>query len=702
MSGEAARMTALLAGLALAPAAAGAEPLRSQAATTFGTPGIVEMPSAEMAPDADLWTTVGRIGETTRTTLTFQVAQRLSGSFRYARLRGYELDGSDRYDRSFDLRLALLDEGAWWPAFAIGLQDFIGTGIYSGEYVVATRSAGPEGRLRLSAGLGWGRLATRGVIAGEAGTRVDDFVETGGTANLERLFTGPVAAFAGATWDVTDRLRLAAEYATDAYATEEERGLTEPGRPWNVGASYAVAPGTRLSAGLLRGNELGLQLTLSLNPRQPPFASGLEAAPVPVVPRPPRAADAPGWSGTWAARPARRAAVQGRLAEILAAEGLVLEAAALRPAAAEIRVRNTRWGAVAQAVGRTARVMSRVLPPSVETFRIVPVQNGVPLAAVTLARRDVERLSHAPAEAMLARLEMDGGAGRPDDLAAVLARPRLAWGIGPYLEPSLFDPDDPLRADLGLSFAAELELAPGLVASGLLRQPVLGNLDEIERESDSTLPRVRSDFRLYVDDRAPRLDRLTLAHYGRPSDRLYSRVTAGALERMFAGVSGELLWAPVDSRLALGAELAWVRQRDPDDLLGVTDYDVATGHLSAYYAAGNGYYGQVDVGRYLAGDTGATFTLERLFDNGWRVGAYATFTDVSFEEFGEGSFDKGLRVTVPVQWLTGQPSRARNTTVLRPLTRDGGARLEVEGRLYERVRDSRRFAIDARGGRFWR
>jgi hypothetical protein len=52
--------------------------------------------------------------------------------------------------------------------------------------------------------------------------------------------------------------------------------------------------------------------------------------------------------------------------------------------------------------------------------------------------------------------------------------------------------------------------------------------------------------------------------------------------------------------------------------------------------------------------------------------------------------------------LTGQPSRVAETTVLQPLSRDGGARLEVDGRLYERVRDSRRVAIEARGGRFWR
>ena len=65
------------------------------------------------------------------------------------------------------------------------------------------------------------------------------------------------------------------------------------------------------------------------------------------------------------------------------------------------------------------------------------------------------------------------------------------------------------------------------------------------------------------------------------------------------------------------------------------DYDVVTGYVSAYYDFGNGYLGQLDVGNYLAGDVGATVSVDRVFVNGWRVGAFATVTDVSADEFGE-------------------------------------------------------------------
>ena len=171
---------------------------------------------------------------------------------------------------------------------------------------------------------------------------------------------------------------------------------------------------------------------------------------------------------------------------------------------------------------------------------------------------------------------------------------------------------------------------------------------------------------------------------------------------MYAGISGELLWKPVDSRLALGTELNYVRQRDYDQMFGLRSYDAFTGHVSAYYAMNNGFHTQLDVGRYLAGDYGATISVDREFGNGWRVGAYATFTNVSAEDFGEGSFDKGLRITIPLGWALGTPTRQTNTVNIQSLTRDGGARLDIRDRLYERVRKYHKRDLIKEWGRVWR
>ena len=91
----------------------------------------------------------------------------------------------------------------------------------------------------------------------------------------------------------------------------------------------------------------------------------------------------------------------------------------------------------------------------------------------------------------------------------------------------------------------------------------------------------------------------------------------------------------------------------------------------------------VSAGRYLAGDTGITFDLSRVFDSGVRVGAWATFTNVPAIEFGEGSFDKGFYFVIPFELFFQQSSTANGVFAFRPLSRDGGQRLVMANRLYE-------------------
>lgn len=696
------RLSAAVLGLApaLLPGVGAPQPV-TDSYTLYGTPGsLLEMPSAESAADAELAGSYAKVGEQTRSTLTFQITPRLSGSFRYAYLPDYELDGRDRYDRSFDLRFRLLDEGAYLPAVAIGLQDFIGTGVYSSEYIVATKTLGP---VTVTGGLGWGRLGSRGDLGTPFGDRPEETEETGGTANFDHFFRGPVAPFGGVSWRATDRLTLKAEYSSDDYAYEVDRGIFEESSPWNFGAEYRIGPDTRLQVAYLHGEEVAAQLTFALDPKTPASGPANEPAPLPVAPRPSRAADPEAYSTDWVADAAGQATFRTRLTDVLDEEGIALEAIALRATAAEVRIVNRRYGATAQAVGRTARVLTRALPDSIETITIVPVTDGVPDAAISFRRTDLERLENAPGAAILDRARITSAApDSPDLVYRPGTYPAFDWSIRPYVNFSLFDPDDPLRADLGLRFAASYEPAPGWIVAGSVAKRVVGNRDDITRETESELPRVRTDFPSYIREGDPAVEALTLAWYDRPGRDLYSRVTVGYLERMYAGLSSEVLWKPAESRLGLGAEVNYVRQRDFDGMFGLRDYDVWTGHASAYYDFENGFHAQVDVGRYLAGDYGATLSLDREFANGWEVGAYATLTDVPFEEFGEGSFDKGIRLTVPLSWFSGQPTRQTYSTTIRPITRDGGARLRVGGRLYERVRDSHAPALDESSGRFWR
>lgn len=689
-----------------------ADPLVGKTRNTFGMPGVLDMPSAEMFSDGELGIGMTALEDgTTRGTLTFQIAPHLVGAFRYSRVPGLMPVKDDKdvptgahaalYDRSFDIRWQMLEEGRYRPAIAVGLNDFVGTGVYSSEYIVATKSIGD--RLRVTGGLGWGRLGSEGSIASFGTRPVYDYSSRGGQFNGKSWFRGDVAPFFGLSWAMNDRLTLKAEYSSDAYVKETELGDWDQKTALNFGADYQLGAFTHMQLFVLHGDKIGFQITRAIDPHEPPFASGIERAPLPVQPRPSVSADVLGWSGAWSADPTAQPAIQGALAQSLEKDGQVLESMSLSATRAELRIRNMTYGAQPQAIGHAARVATRALPPSVETITITSVERGLAISSVTFHRRDLERLENTRALDILPTTTIAAADSHdPAQVRTADLYPRFRWGLTPYAEASIFDPDNPLRADFGAQLSAKFEIAPGFVMSGLVRQKAFGNLDASTRVSDSVVQHVRSDLVDYQRNGDLALQYLTVSHYGQPMPNVFSRVTVGYLERMYGGVSGEMLWKPVDSRLALGLEANWVKQRDFDQHFGFQDYSTATGHVSAYYDFGKGYVGELHMGRYLAQDWGGTVELDREFENGWKVGAFATITDMSSEEYGEGSFDKGIRLTIPVAWSTGKPSVNTLKTTIRPLQRDGGARLDIDGRLFDTVHGAQTGALYNEWGRFWR
>jgi len=704
------RIKVIGAGLALSFgvwSAAGAETDFVTGYNTYGYPGLIDMPSAHGRPDGELAYTSSYFAGQWRNTLTFQMLPRLSASFRYSRLEdirpgpgGPVVDS--RFDRSFSLQYRVLDETARRPAVAIGLNDFLGTGIYASEYVVASKTLGDS--LRVTGGIGWGRLAGVSGFENPLAFFGDGFRERGtidkpfgGEVNPENWFRGDAALFGGVEWQASDRLTLTAEYSSDANPNESPSAFDRES-PFNWGATYRIRPGVSLSAHYLYGTEVGVQVSMALDPKNPPQASGRDSAPPPVVPRDGGRVGGLDWPQTVDTQSGLRRDV----ARALEGQGIGLHALHLEGDMVRLEIENTTYPRAAQAVGRAARSLTGLMPAEIERFVIVPVSAGMAASEVEIARGDLEALEHELRNSarILERADIRPASSRTPAFEG--RYPSFEWGVAPYVTPSLFDPDDPVRADAGVEVSARFRPARGLEFSGAMRKKVLGNLDQSSRPSTSGLPHVRSDFNIYDRQGDPAITNLTGAYYFKPGTNFYGRVTAGYLEPMFGGVSAELLWKPVNSRFALGVEANYARQRDYDQLLGFQDYDVATGHVSAYWDMGGGYHGQVDAGRYLAGDWGATLSLDREFENGWRVGAFATLTDVPFEEFGEGSFDKGIRITIPISWITGQPTRDDYTATLRPVTRDGGARLQVEGRLYDRVRPLQAPELQDGWGRFWR
>lgn len=692
--------TALGLGLSISPA--NAEMTRSF--NLNGATGLIDMPSGEAQDDATFSFSMANIGPLTRATFSFQFSERMSASFRFNTWRDWNklfpLEDEKETDRSIDLRYQVLREGDFLPAVTVGLIDMTGQGLMSSEYVAATKNFGEK--LKVTAGLGWGRLGSNGGIGQPFGARPalgsDDF----GKPNFDQWFRGDAAVFGGIEYKLTDRWTFKGEYSSDAYLMEDvERGLIEHDSPLNFGLEYQKGPNVRFGVYSLYGSEIGLTFHLILDPKTRVAGGVMDAAPVPVKARPSRSMDPDAYDSGWVTQADAGDLLRKNLGKRLAVDGIVVEDMAYTADKVEVRIRNNKIDAGAQAIGRTARALSHVMPASVEVFEIVPVVNGVGVSKVTIRRSDLEDLEFAADNATALRERVaitDAGQLPGYALGSEDLYPKFRWSLKPAVRMS-----EPLKGDVGGRLSASYDLRPGLVLSGSVYGKVYGNTDGTD-PSTSTLPHVRSDGGLYGENGDVALERLTLAWFAHPGENLYSRVTLGYLERMHAGISGELLWKPVDSKLSLGAEVNYTKQRNTDGAFGFDeyDYDIVTGHVSAYYDFGNGYLGQLDVGRYLAGDVGATVSIDRVFVNGWRVGAFATVTDVSDAELGESGYDKGIRISIPLNWALGNQTKNSLGLTLRPGGGDAGARLDVEGRLYEWIRDYHTGALDPEWGRVWR
>jgi hypothetical protein len=108
----------------------------------------------------------------------------------------------------------------------------------------------------------------------------------------------------------------------------------------------------------------------------------------------------------------------------------------------------------------------------------------------------------------------------------------------------------------------------------------------------------------------------------------------------------------------------------------IRDYSTVTGHISLYYTEPKSNVTfRMKGGRFLAKDSGVSFDFWRVFDSGFRLGAFFSLTDISYAEFGEGSFDKGFYFHVPIEIFSQKYSKRNFGWGLRPLTRDGAAAL---------------------------
>jgi len=328
-------------------------------------------------------------------------------------------------------------------------------------------------------------------------------------------------------------------------------------------------------------------------------------------------------------------------------------------------------------------------PPQIEKFRLIAVMGGIPQREFDVLRAPAERGFTQDGKLDFANNVTSSPAPMQNPVLSAAEHgtyPKFSWDIFPQFRQELFDPTNPLGVQFVAAASGSAELLPGLSLNGEVEANIWDNFNT-NRPSDSVLPHVRTDFVEYFTQGKNGIGDLEGDYNFRISPDVFAFIRAGYLESMFAGVGGEVLWRPEEQRWAVGADLYDVQQRDFDRLFGLQSYRALTGHVALYYASP--WYGLnfvVRAGQYLARDRGITLEISRRFSTGVEIGAFFTKTNVSSAQFGEGSFDKGIVLRIPIGWVAPIDTQTELDTILRPVQRDGGQRLSGDAILYEETR----------------
>ncbi len=661
----------------------------------FGGAGLLQTPTARMADEGEVAFTASRTSPYTRYNFTLQPLPWLEGSFRYVnignRLYGPSgLSGDQALkDKSIDAKVRLWRESHYLPDVSVGIRDLGGTGLFSSEYVVANKRLGP---IDASVGMAWGYMGNRGDIGNPFSLISDRFKtrpgrgnDPGGQFSSRNYFRGRAALFGGVSYQTPwQPLILKLEYEGNDYKHEPRRNNQPQRTPINVGAVYRLNRNVDISLALERGRVAAFGFTLHSN-----LAQGSGPAKLLDPPVPERAIK----PSTKSPQQVDWKAVSEQLRDNA---GIQVSKVALRGRELVVTGEQQRYFYPAKALGRTARVLDNQLAPGTDWYTVVETHEGLSTVATSVHRQRFDDLLNHDIDLTAFRRGVEQNAPLPqhEDVLYQPVPKKFEGGLALGYAQSVGGPDAFVLYQIYANYNADFHFTPNIWLSGSFSANLLNNYDQFKYDAPSQLPRVRTYVREYLTSSRLTMPVFQLTTSRRLGTDLYGLLYGGMLESMYGGVGGEMLYRPMGERWAVGVDANWVKQRSFDQDFSFRAYHVATGHVTGYFDLG---YKDVtlalSVGRYLAGDRGATFDVSREFHNGVRIGAYATFTNVSSQQFGEGSFDKGIYLTIPFDLMLPRSHTGSANIVWQPLLRDGGARLSKRYNLYYMTydRDTDRF-----------
>jgi len=550
---------------------------------------------------------------------------------RYCDYEEYDFCKQDHKDKGFNIKFRLKQEGVL-PAIAVGLYDFAGTGLYSSEYIVASYGIN---KIDMHLGLGWGRLdGSNNKVKNPFGYLSDRFksrkVNTGGGGqfDINKYFTSQTASpFFGISYSLNNKTVLKFEKDTiDTVRPHPTLVYSQRTSNYSYGLDYVVNSNFSIGVSHERGDYLSLKFIYKNNPKRTFKKFEYEKANV-----------------------EKDDSKYTRLIKNLEKNGIGVN-----------KISETT-----KSIGLD---LSQFVHSDIQTIEKI----------VSKASKDAGINKNIKKNINIASLkavdEIDDNFNRNSKLIYQRDRTkRINTSTGLKFRPFIAAREDFFKGALLVENDTEIVINENFFFSSNLKYAVASDFDNLRFPPQATATAtVRSDVKQYLKniDAGVLIGRAQFDYHFTPATNHHVMFTAGILEDMFSGYGMEYLYFKQKSNYAFGIELLKVRKRDYEWNFGHLDYENVTLTSNFYYRN----YGlipfdmKISAGEYLAGDVGSTLELSRSFSNGVKFGVFATLTDVSKVEFGEGSFDKGIFFNIPIY------GNLINYT-WRPLTKDPGAKL---------------------------
>ena len=660
-------------------------PFKQSSFSNYGTLGLIQNPNARFLDEGSLGFSWSHNEPYLRGSLIAYPSSWLEVSYQYVDInnrlysRFKAFSGSQSLkDKSFDTKIRLIKESQSMPQIAVGFRDIAGTGLFSSEFIVASKNLSKS--IDLTMGIGWGVLSGQSIqnplleISDRFATR-DSSLGRGGKLNIDDYFSGSAGYFFGIEYFVPKfkGMRFKLEYDGTNYNIENNKPISQSSN-FNLGIVYPQSKNLSYKLNFTRGNTVnfGFAYQLNLGNKNAQTASKEKQSRI---------------KNSNAIKIVTSRSDQnlfkGAL-KYLSDEKIFLQHASINNKELEVIFAQGKYRNPVIASGRALNVLDQIAPNNITSFKVSEINGGIGLYSTGVDRnlfiRDRKQFLPPKPDIDVSVEPFKLDREKNYQFNPEVKYPVFFHTIGPDIRSQIGGPDGFFFGDIKLKSLSELVIQRGISLISVISYGLYDNMDDLKLASDSILPHVRTDIVKYLkESRNLSIQRMQLNKFGQISPSIFYKFSAGILEYMFSGYGSEVLFKPFDKNYAIGVEAWKVYQRNYDQMFGVlddVDYKTTTGHISFYYhEPKTNILFRMKGGKFLAQDSGISFEFTREFYSGFRIGGFFTLTDISTEEFGEGSFDKGFSFYIPLEIFSNSYNSRNFGWGLKPITRDGGATL---------------------------